>query len=454
MGALVGAAELAVPYKLLGSDAYMALVCGRLVAQHGLPHHDTLVAGTAGKAWVDQQWLGQLALWGVERIGGLWGLVAFHALLVGAAAAIGARFAEKRGAGANALLLGAIGMMLVDSSYVILRAQTFSMVAFAALLVILREDLEAPSRRIHLVWPILALWANVHAAVVIGAGLVVLRAAFDFAQKRVVRGVGLCAGAAVAPFATPYALEMPAYFRNYAAHLDAKHEFPVIEWLPPKDDLATFAIVAIVVALIFVPWIRRREKPPAFESIVLAVCAVAGMRAARHMVWLGIAVATYAPILIARIPAVRERELHVVAWVVRLAPIMLLAGFVRLALLPRTYLERMYPIDALEPLRQTLAAHPKDHVIASDVLADWLLWRAPELEGRVELDSRLELLDRDQARDFGRFLFARAGYETLFPDARLALVSKKDHGALAAGLRARAGSTIVWEGPDALLVWR
>ncbi len=454
MGALVGAAELAVPYKLMGSDAYMALVCGRLVAREGLPHRDSLAAATAGKAWVDQQWLGQLALWAVERLGGPWLLVCVHALVVGAAAAIAARFADKRGAGVNAILLGAIGMILIDSSYVILRAQTFSMVAFAGLLVLLRDDLDAPRKRVHFVWPILALWANVHAAVVIGSGLVVLRAAFDFAQKRFARGALLCAGAVAAPFATPYALEMPAYFRTYAAHLGASHEFPVIEWLPPKDDFVTFGIVALVLGLVFVPWIRRRERPPAFESIVLVACAIAGLRAARHMVWFGIAVAAYAPLLLARVPAIQAREIRVVAWVVRLAPVVLLAGLVRLALIPRGGFERMYPVGALEPLRAAMGAEPAARVITSDVLADWVLWRAPELEGRVELDSRLELLDREQARDLGRFLFARPGFRALYPDAPIALVSKKDHAALASGLRAEPGAKVLWEGADALLVRR
>jgi hypothetical protein len=226
----------------------------------------------------------------------------------------------------------------------------------------------------------------------------------------------------------------------------------VIEWLPPKDDFTSFAILAGLAALIVVPWARGREKPPAFESIVLIASGVAGLRAARNMVWLGVAVSAYAPVLLDRVGFVREQKLRVVAALARVAPVLALAGVVRLCFLSQASLERTYPTAALAPLRAALAEHPSARLVASDVLADWVLWRAPEAEGRIELDARLELLDRDQARALGRFLFT--GDTTLFSDAELALVSKKDHRALATNLRAAPRANVVWEDGDALLVWR
>jgi hypothetical protein len=444
VGCLVGAAELIVPWKLLGSDAYMALVGGRLVARHGLPHADTLAVVTAGTPWVDQQWLGQLAIYGAWCLGGLVGAIVFHALLVGASAAVGAASAEKRGASTNALLLAAIGMVLVDSEYVILRAQSISMVLFAATLVLMRSK---TSTRSHFVWPVLALWANVHGGVLVGCAVVALRGIFDLA-KRKWEGAIFVAGALAAPFATPYAREMPAYFARYASHVGATHEFPVIEWLPPRGDFTAYGMVAAVVALIVVPWVRKRERPDAFEAIVLVACAIAGMRAARNMVWFGVALVAYAPALVDRVEAIRKLELRVVTGFAKLAPVALLVGLVRLALSPQASLERMYPTGALEPLRAAMKEHPEARLVASDIFADWVLFRAPEIEGRIELDARLELLTREQARDLGRFLFA--GDTSMYPDARLALVSKKDHPRLAERLR----GTVVWESGDALLVWR
>ena len=442
VGCLVGAAELIAPWKLLGSDAYMALVGGRLVARHGLPHVDTLAVVTSGTPWVDQQWLGQLAIYGAWCLGGLFGAILFHTLLVGGTAAVGAAFAEKRGASMNAMALAAIAMVLVDSEYVIVRAQSISMVLFAATLVLMRNE----TRRAHFVWPLLALWANVHGGVLVGCAIVALRGVFDLAKKKI-EGAVFVLGAMAAPFATPYAREMPAYFTRYASHVGATSEFPVIEWLPPKGDFTAYGLAVAVVALIVVPWVRKREKPEWFEAIVLVACAAAGLRAARNMVWFGVALVAYAPALVDRVAAIRI-ERPIVARVMKLAPIALLVGLVRLALLSQASLERMYPTGALEPLRAAMKEHPEAHLIASDFLADWVLFRAPETEGRIEIDARLELLGREQARDLGRLLFA--GDTSLYPDAQLALISK-DHARLVEHLR---GKQVVWESGDAILVWR
>jgi len=166
------------------------------------------------------------------------------------------------------------------------------------------------------------------------------------------------------------------------------------------------------------------------------------------MVWFGVALVAYGPALVDRVEAIRRLELRVVNVFAKLAPIALVAGLVRLALLPQPSLERMYPTNALEPLRAAMKEHPEARLVASDIFADWVLFHAPEIEGRIEIDARLELLTREEARDLGRFLFA--GDTSLYPDARLALVSKKDHPKLADKLR----GNVVWESGDALLVWR
>src|SRR5262249_46642745 len=51
------------------SDTWLSLLAGRLVAHHGLPHKDTLDAITAGRRWVDQQWLAHLTLYGLWAAG-------------------------------------------------------------------------------------------------------------------------------------------------------------------------------------------------------------------------------------------------------------------------------------------------------------------------------------------------------------------------------------------------
>src|SRR5204862_7898493 len=49
----------------VAADTWMTLLYGREVAHHGLPHHDTLTIWAHSRTWVDQQWLGQLAYYGL-----------------------------------------------------------------------------------------------------------------------------------------------------------------------------------------------------------------------------------------------------------------------------------------------------------------------------------------------------------------------------------------------------
>src|SRR5437588_9688118 len=54
---------------LVTQDFWLALVSGREVAEHGLPHVDYLTVMASGHHWVDQQWLAQLILFELGRIG-------------------------------------------------------------------------------------------------------------------------------------------------------------------------------------------------------------------------------------------------------------------------------------------------------------------------------------------------------------------------------------------------
>src|ERR1700690_2984666 len=56
----------------IAQDAWYTLLGGRLVARSGIPHHNTLTILAHGHTWIDQQWLGQLAFYGLWALGGWW----------------------------------------------------------------------------------------------------------------------------------------------------------------------------------------------------------------------------------------------------------------------------------------------------------------------------------------------------------------------------------------------
>src|SRR6476661_6167640 len=73
---------------LVTQDFWLALVSGREVAQHWLPHADHLTVMASGRHWVDQQWLAQLVLYEVTRVGGVGAAVAVCLFAVASALTI------------------------------------------------------------------------------------------------------------------------------------------------------------------------------------------------------------------------------------------------------------------------------------------------------------------------------------------------------------------------------
>ena len=103
---------------------------GRLIAQHGLPHVDTLTYWTVGRPWTDQQWGAHLVLYEVAQHAGLRtallaGILCVVAALVGAAVA-----ARKLGTSMRSAAFGLL-LPLVGASWLTqVRTQSLALVPF------------------------------------------------------------------------------------------------------------------------------------------------------------------------------------------------------------------------------------------------------------------------------------------------------------------------------------
>src|SRR5262249_54953737 len=154
--------------RQLTSDSYVALSAGREIWSHGLPTTNTMTLVSAGRAWIDQQWLGQLLLYGTWRAGGYAAVTVVTRVLTALAFAIVYHIMAVRGAPAGRALkwttLAVVGTM-VDVSP---RTQDGAYALFALLLLLVFLDGGRPSRR----WAaaalgLLVLWANVHGSVLV-----------------------------------------------------------------------------------------------------------------------------------------------------------------------------------------------------------------------------------------------------------------------------------------------
>jgi hypothetical protein len=391
------------------SDTWLALAAGRVVAAHGPPAHDTLTAWTLGREWIDQQWLGQLALYELWRAGGLGVLAISHVVVVVAAYVAAIAVARRRGGStrhvAAVALLAAPSFALVAGN---IRTQTFALPLFVAVLALVAGDSRRPSRRVLWTAPLLVLWANVHGSVVIGAALVALGGTLALAsplRARGARGLGhgvtLIAIAFAAPFLTPYGADVVSYFRA----LLGNGEVAAIasDWMPTSPQLVFvpfYLLAGVAIALVA----REHRALTRFEQLSLGMLLVGAFAAQRNLAWFALAAVMFLPALLTRLRPTAEQTSPAVAVAVAVAAFAL-AGVVAAAVTGLSAIDRRvderYPPAGAEVVARALTATDAPAYI-DPKYADWLLATQPRLAGRVPFDIRFELLSEGELRSYSR----------------------------------------------------
>jgi hypothetical protein len=405
--------------RQLFSDGWLALLAGRNIVAHGLPTHDSLTVWTQDRRWIDQQWLGQLALYGLSRVGGLRLALLTH-IAFGVGAYAGAlAIARRLGASSRAvawLALAALPACYVSSAN--MRTQSFAYPLFVAVVWLLACDSRSPSRRVFLVLPLLALWANLHGSVVLGAGLVALhglatattRARKEPASTWRRRTAALVVLPCACLFASPYALDLPQYYREIV--LNRAFGQYVSEWAP--TTLTLFSASFFVVAAVTI-WTLGRlgERLTLFEKAALGSTMVLSFLAIRNVVWFVLAALVILPPVLTALLEERStgstRRLNRTLGAAAIAASSLILV---VALAHRdSWFSRSYPPNASAAI--LAAAGPGGRVFANEAYSDWLMWQRPELEGRIAWDARFELLTGRQLKSVGEFRGRVEGWRSL-----------------------------------------
>ena len=139
---------------------------------------------------------------------------------------------------------------------------------------------------------------------------------------------------------------------------------------------------------------------------MLALTFVGGVTAIRGIVWFALACMVFLPVAIGRkleskSPGEPRRGLNlaIATGLVGRAP-----RRRRLTVRPRASpgSRSYWPREAVEAVRAELG--PEDRVFAPDRFSDWMLFKIPELRGRMAYDVRFELYDDDffdRLQDYG-----------------------------------------------------
>jgi hypothetical protein len=385
--------------NLLVTDGWMALLSGREVAA-GLPRHETLTIWAHGRDWIDQQWLAQVSLYGLDRLGGIRLVMLTHVFLATAGLAAATVLSRRLGGSARSVTwVCVVAVVAYFPGAAIMRPQSFAYLLFVAVIWILVLEGRQRTRRLYLVFPLLILWANLHGSVVLGAAAVGL-----FAGVQIVRGmlmsprrspaamlaVGIAAGCCV--LASPYAAELPQYYRSI---FGGGFGDLVTEWTPTTLKITTVPFFLLVIGG---AWLlgRAGSKLSSFEKLLFLAAAVLAVDAVRNMVWFALVAIVVLPRLVDQLrgPVQEPRQLNrLLATAMISGTILAAAG---IAAKSDTWFTAHYPSAGADSA--AAAAGADGRIFSNEKYSDWLLWAHPGLRGRVAFDSRFELLTGGQLR--------------------------------------------------------
>jgi hypothetical protein len=388
---------LVFPPALVVNDSWLNLMAGREVVENGLPSRDEITVYGLGETWTDQQWLAQVCMYGVYSLGGFALLSLATATFVVGAFSIAAAAARSLGAGARAIWVMFLPVLVAAPWAWSIRAQMLALPLYTGLLWLLAAEARNPTRRIWLVLPLLVVWANVHGSVALGALLVMLLAVYELVRTRGatwVRDLALLVLAPLAALVTPYGpVDTARYY--HLLLVDPPFAGRVTEWSWADPAVNTMFFYVLAAIAIVVVWLGRRRLT-VFDIALLALTFAGGVNAIRGIVWFALACMVFLPVAIGRKleskrPGEPRRTLNIAIATGLAVAVLAVAGslFAR----DEAWFEEYWPDGAVEAVRGELAEG--DRVFAPDRFSDWMLFKIPELRGRIAYDVRFELYDRE-----------------------------------------------------------
>jgi hypothetical protein len=210
---------------------------------------------------------------------------------------------------------------------------------------------------------------------------------------------------------TPYGLHTIAYYRDTLTNSSLAHF--VTEWQPITSYWVLAGPFFILAGLAIWSFGRRPDKTTTWEKITVLVLAAASIDVMRNDLLFGLAALVIVPasfdsslrVRNRKTAPVRDRVNAVLCWttIVGLA-IAIGSTLVR----PANAFDTYQRPGVLRAVRAAVRSDPLLKVMTDVRFADWLLWRDPQLGGRISNDARFELLSGAQMNSLQR-LFGAVG---------------------------------------------
>lgn len=407
---VIGALLVSLPAVDL---AYQLRAGGELLDTGRITRADTFTFTVDGSAWLNQQWGAQALLALVHRTAGWEGLAVLRAALVGATFGLVLWASRRAGAGPRQGALLTLAAFTVAIGALALRPQLFGLLLFAVA-VALVADRHRHRRRLWLLVPLTAVWANAHGSFFLGpaiAGIAWLEDLHDHdpgARRTFVVG----ALATASTLANPFLLGAWGYAFGLSTNPLIANS--ITEWQPtsirtPLGALFFASVLAVVVLVA-----RRSRVTPWPTLLWLGVLFAVGVYAQRGIAWWPIGAAVVAAALIER-PAIESirieppRRLNDVFALLLLAAIVVLLPWWRAPDLEtgRNGLVSYAPSALTTELRSL--ATPDDRLLSPQPWGSWFEFAIPDLP--VFVDSRFELFGADVWDEYVGLVNLREGWQ-------------------------------------------
>jgi hypothetical protein len=402
--AVAGAVSVASAVGAIGADTrWLAALGSEIVSSGGVPD-GVPFASAPSQGWNNVLVLAELAFHAFERVGDR-GLLLAQLVAVAVGFAVLARDARRGGATdaatAVVLLVVVVGAL---PSIAVVRLQLFSLALFPLLLLLLRNETRGPSRRIWLLVPLIALWGNLHGAVLVGLAVATAYLALERARIEPVTAFGVWVASILALFATPALERTFDYYRNLLQNEAASRGVGLWEPVDPSSPLGLLLIAAAAALLVLALW----AKPRLWELVVLAGLVFLTIRTARSGVWLLFAAAGPAA---AKLPITRTPRALLAGVGAILMAVLILIGLVRGPI----------PTDASSAtLAKALSAAGGTPILAEPALAEQVAGAG----GRVWLGNPLDAFPQEDQRLYLDWVEGRARGEAAIAHApRVVLVN-------------------------------
>ena len=197
---------------------------------------------TSDRAWINHEWLSEVAFAIVYGIGGGLGLIVFKALMIVAAGACLLDIAWQDGTrGRPLMIIGVLSLagMLLRASQI--RPQLISIVCFALLLNLLRRAGRGRTRALVMIPPLFVLWANAHGGWLVGCATVWAWSVGRLLEVRRepirhwIPAVAVSFAATIETLATPYGIVLWSFLRETVG--PSRAFISRCGWLPASGSL-------------------------------------------------------------------------------------------------------------------------------------------------------------------------------------------------------------------------